>query len=167
MGGIRIKLVHNTAEIGRKIVAAPQFMAEEIDRAFGRIGIKLSRAEREAAPKYRSELTNAIGYERVGLLQHIVAARGKAYGPYVDQGTGPGGWVPLEEIANWIRRKGITPRKAGLTINGLAHLIRQSIAAHGVHAQNFWDPTFEAMLPDIDVELNAAVDRAVERAAAA
>lgn len=167
MAGLRFSLVHNTPEIAKKIVAAPQFMAEDLDKAFARIAIELARAERAAAPKFRGELTNSIGTERVGLLQHVIAARGKAYGPYVDEGTGPGGRPPLEEIRAWIKLKGIRPRRADLTPDSLARLIRRTIAQRGVRAQNFWMPTFEALLPRADVLLNEAVDRALTRAAQA
>lgn len=161
MAGPVFNLTHNADKIGRALVMAEDVAVTEIDRALGRGSIEVAREMARQAPKYRSELANSIMAERVGLLLHMVRARGKTYGPYVNDGTGAGGLVPFPEILNWVQRKGITPRKAGLTQRGLAWLIRHSIVKHGIKANPFADRTLEAMLPRLDALLDAAADKAL------
>ncbi len=152
---------------GIALALAPDAAVDAIDQALGRGGIELSRTMRTEAPKYRSELTNSIGYERVGLLLHMVRARGKQYGAYVNDGTGEGGLVPFPEILNWIQKKGITPRKPGLTQRGLAWLIRHDIVKHGIKPNPFADRSLEAMLPRLDELIEQAADKALATVARA
>lgn len=160
-----LNLVHDATKIGEALMRAPIEVSDEIDKALGRGGIELSRKARDKAPKYRSELTNSIGYERIGLLLHMVRARGKTYGPYVEEGTGEGGLVPFAEILNWITKKGITPRKPGLTRKGLAWLIRHDIVKHGIKPNPFFGRSLEEMVPRLDELLNQAADKGLARVA--
>lgn len=160
-------LTHDAAKVGRALAQIPGVAVTEIDKALSRGSIEVAREMGRQAPKYRSELTNSIMAERVGLLTHMVRARGKAYGPYVNDGTGEGGLVPFAEILNWVRRKGITPRKPGLTQRGLAWLIRHSIVKQGIKPNPFADRTLEAMLPRLDALLDAAADKALATVAQA
>lgn len=161
-----LNLVHDATKIGEALARAPMEVSDEIDKALGRGAIELSRVAKENAPKYRSELTNAIGYERVGLLLHMVRARGKTYGPYVEEGTQGGGVVPLAEMLNWVQKKGITPRTPGMTPRSLAWLIRRSIAQHGTKANPFFQRSLEQMVPRLDELLNQAADKGLARVAA-
>lgn len=159
--GSTFNLTHDADKIGRALTQAADVAVTEIDKALGRGGIEVAREMARQAPKYRSELANSIGYERVGLLLHMVRARGKTYGPYVNDGTGPGGLAPLAEILNWVKAKGITPRTPGMSQRSLAALIRHSIAKKGIKANPFADRTLEAMLPRLDALLDAAADKAL------
>jgi len=151
-------LTTNLPKLTAAMQRAPQRMLTNVDNALGRGAIELSRAEREAAPKFRSELANSILYQRVGLLEHLVAARGKSYGPYVEDGTGPGGRPPLAEMEAWIRLKGIQPRTPGMSQRSLAALMRRSIARRGIKSNPFFSRTLEAMLPRFDELLQKAAD---------
>lgn len=160
-----LNLVHDATKIGEALARAPMEVSDEIDKALGRGAIELSRVAKQNAPKYRSELANAIGYERIGLLLHMVRARGKTYGPYVEDGTAGGGVVPLPEMLNWVKKKGITPRTPGMTQHSLAWLIRRSIAQHGTRANPFFQRSLEQMVPRLDQLLNEAADKGLARVA--
>jgi hypothetical protein len=161
-----MNLVHDATKIGDALARAPMEVSEEIDKALGRGAIELSRVAKQNAPKYRTELTNSIGYERIGLLLHMVRARGKSYGPYVEDGTAGGGVVPIGEMLNWVTKKGITPRTPGMTLRGLAWLIRRSIAHHGIKPNPFFQRSLEQMVPRLDELLNQAADKGLARVAA-
>jgi len=161
MAGPVFNLTHDADKIGRALTQAEDVAVAEIDKALGRGSIEVAREMSRQAPKYRSELANSIGAERVGLLLHMVRARGKTYGPYVNDGTGAGGVMPMAEALSWVQRKGITPRTHGMSLRSLAALIRHSIAAKGIKANPFADRTLQAMLPRIDALLDAAADKAL------
>lgn len=161
MAGPVFNLTHDADKIGRALTQATDVAVTEIDKALGRGGIEVSKKMQAEAPTYRSELRNSIAYERVGLLLHMVRARGKTYGPYVNDGTGPGGVMPMAEAMNWVKRKGITPRTPGMSQRSLAALIRHSIAAKGIKANPFADRTLQAMLPRLDALLEQAADKAL------
>lgn len=161
MAGPVFSLTHDADKIGRALMQAEDVAVVEIDKALARGGIEVAREMSRQAPQYRSELKNSIAYERVGLLMHMARARGKTYGPYVNDGTGPGGVVPMAEMLNWVQRKGITPRKPGMSQRSLAALIRHSIAKKGIKANPFADRTLQAMLPRLDALLDAAADKAL------
>lgn len=167
MAGPVFNLTHDADKIGRALTQATDVAVTEIDKALGRGGIEVSKKMQAEAPTYRSELRNSIAYERVGLLLHMVRARGKAYGPYVNDGTGPGGVMPMAEALNWVKRKGITPRTPGMSQRSLAALIRHSIAAKGIKANPFADRTLQAMLPRLDALLEQAADKALATVATA
>lgn len=161
MAGTVFNLTHDADKIGRALAQAEDVAVTEIDKALGRGAIEVAREMSRQAPKYRSELANSIMAERVGLLLHMVRARGKAYGPYVNDGTGPGGVMPMAEALNWVQRKGITPRTPGMSQRSLAALIRHSIVKKGIKANPFADRTLQAMLPRLDALLDAAADKAL------
>lgn len=167
MAGTTFSLTHDADKVGRALAQAEDVAVAEIDKALARGGIETAREMTRQAPQYRSELKNSIGYERVGLLLHMVRARGKTYGPYVNDGTGAGGLAPLAEMLNWVQRKGITPRTPGMTLRSLAALIRRNIVQHGIKPNPFADRTLEAMLPRLDALLDAAADKALATVASA
>jgi len=161
MAGPVFNLTHDADKIGRALVQAEDVAVTEIDKALGRGSIEVAREMTRQAPKYRSELANSVMAERVGLLLHMVRARGKTYGPYVNDGTGAGGVVPMAEMLNWVQRKGITPRTPGMSLRSLAALIRHSIAKKGIKPNPFAARTLQAMLPRLDALLEAAADKAL------
>ena len=161
MAGPVFNLTHDADKIGRALMQAEDVAVTEIDKALGRGAIEVAREMTRQAPKYRSELANSVMAERVGLLLHMVRARGKTYGPYVNDGTGAGGVVPMAEMLNWVQRKGITPRTPGMSLRSLAALIRHSIAKKGIKPNPFADRTLQAMLPRLDALLDAAADKAL------
>lgn len=154
-------LTHDADKIGRALTQATDVAVTEIDKALGRGGVEMSAKMQAEAPTYRSELRNSIAYERVGLLLHMVRARGRSYGPYVNDGTGEGGQPKLEEMLNWVQAHHIVPRNPKMSQRSLAALIRRRIAQRGIKANPFADRTLEAMLPRLDALLDAAADKAL------
>lgn len=167
MADLSFTISHDAGKLADAMARAPNEVIAEFDLALSRAAIELSATMRAEAPVYRKELANSIQPARVGLLQHIVSARGKAYGPYVNDGTGPGGRPELDEILKWMTAHSITPRTPGMTQRSLAYLIRYSIAAHGIKANPFADRSITALLPRLDELISQAADKGLARAAQA
>lgn len=164
MAGETINLVHDARKLAQAMARAPGTVLPEMDAALYRGGIELSRKARDEAPKYRSELANSIMPERVSLLTVMVAARGKTYGPYVEEGTAAGGEPPLAELERWIALKRITPRKAGMSTRSLAYLIQRSIAFRGIRANPFMARSLAAMRPRLLQLLDQGLDSGLAKA---
>jgi len=148
MAGPTFDLAHNAPDVAKALAAQPGQLLPVLDQALGRGAQEVARAEKQEAPKYRSELANSIQAGRVELLTHQVQAL-KKYGSYVDEGTKGKGWVPISVMADWIRAKGITARDPTMTQQQLAKLFRLRIGQRGSRGQNFWEPTFERTVPRV------------------
>jgi hypothetical protein len=137
-----IQIIHNAGDIAEAVAKKPEAVLREVDKALERGAIEVSREARRRAPKFRTELTNSIQIDARTLEYTIRANAG--YAAYREQGTGPGGRPPLKEMLDWIRLKRITPADPRMTVRGLAHLLRRSIARKGSQATPFFRPALEA-----------------------
>jgi len=156
------ELTHNAQEIAKALAAKPAVILAALDRAFARGANEIADAEKIAAPKFRTMLTNSVlfGRKSESPLEYDVTANAK-HGVFVDEGTGPGGRPPLEETIAWIRAKRITPNNPRMSERNLAKLIRLRIAQHGIPAANFWGPTFESKVDRLNELCRASVAQAL------
>lgn len=116
---------------------------------------------RNRAPKWRSTLTNSVLAQKVSDFEWHIGPS-VAYAPYVEEGRGPGKGLPrwddpaATDIKAWLESKafkGVRRGRGGSALaanrtqelrdryQGLAWHVRH----HGVKAQPFVRPTFEAM----------------------
>lgn len=155
---MQISITHNL-DVARQVIdQAPQQFGAAIDGAVARGAAELANDIKRRAPKFTSQMTNAVLPSRVAPMHHQVTV-GKQYASHVENGSNPGGRPAVATIERWIRLKGITPRTPGLSRRSLAHLIRQSIAAKGIRPQPFAAPAvarFEGRLGEL---IGAALDR--------
>ncbi|HET8555283.1 MAG TPA: hypothetical protein VFL78_10690 [Rhodanobacteraceae bacterium] len=151
--------------VARAIARMPDEMLRALDKDLHRGAIQIADAEKDEAPKFRSELANSIGPERVGLAEYMVRTRGKTYGVYVDEGTDAGGRPPLREMLAWIKLKGIQPRTPGMSLKSLAALLRMRIAQHGIQPNPFAERALAQERPVLERMLVASAERVLARAA--
>jgi hypothetical protein len=155
---MQISITHNLEAARQVIEQAPQKFGAAVDGAVARGAVELANRIKTRAPKFTSQMTNAVLPSRIAPLHHVVTV-GKAYASYVENGSNPGGRPAVSTIERWIRLKGISPRTPGVSQRSLAHLIRQSIAAKGIRPQPFVAPAaarFEGRLTEL---IGAALDR--------
>lgn len=148
-------------ELARALALGPEVLKKHVRPAIGRGIQEMARSARLKAPKFRSELVNAILPAFENDLSGVVIA-GSDHALFVEAGTGPGGWPPEAEMAEWIRLKGVTPESPEMTAEDLAFLLARAIAVHGTPAQPFMAPAFE----EHREEAARRVDRAIAAALA-
>lgn len=155
-------LSHNAPDVAKALAKDPEKILGNLDLALERASIEIADAERVAAPKFRSELTNGIMAGRVPTspLTHRVVSLRK-HGWWVNEGSGPGGVVPFDELIAWIKAKGIKPRKPNMTTEQLANLIGRKIFFKGINKNPFWDRTYEANKDRVVELARAAVARSL------
>ena len=142
----RVVIQHNSDAVAKAIEKRGEDAIAAIDRNLGRGAMEVAREAQRTMPKFRSETVKRTGSSQKAPLEwHVVFDTRHAF--YTEEGTGPGGSPPLAEMIDWIRMKGIVPRTPGMTIESLAHVIRDSITATGTEAQPFAGPALEAMRP--------------------
>lgn len=149
MSAFALKIDHNIPGIADAIKASPALFLRAMSAELLNGSRRLATRMKRAAPKFRTELTNAILPLTVSPLEHHVRA-GKAYASYVEEGTSGGGLAPISTLEQWIAAKGIQPREPGTTPKQLAYLIQQGISAHGSKAQPFAKPSLDAEKPLIE-----------------
>ena len=141
-----MKIIDNCKQIINSFNRMPPAVITEVDRQLSRGRMELARLIRTNAPKYDSTLTNSIRSKRkdIGFFEVVAGAD---YALMVEEGTGPGGWVPKESLEDWIKAKGITPNDPDMSRDELVNLIQLSIYRKGSPAQPFFKPAFEQMKP--------------------
>jgi len=149
MSTFALKIDHNIAGIGAAIAAAPGLFLTATSRELLNGSRRLATRMKRAAPKFHSELTNAILPVSIAPLEHHVRAA-KGYASHIEDGTTGGGIAPISTLEQWIKAKGITPRDPKTTPLQLAFLIQRGIAAHGSKAQPFAKPSLDAEKPLIE-----------------
>lgn len=155
---MQISITHNL-DVARQVIdKAPEQFGAAVDGAVARASVELANAIKQRAPKFTSQMTNAVVPSRVAPLHHVVTV-GKKYASHVENGSNPGGRPAVSTIERWIRLKGITPRTPGLTQRSLAFLIRQSIAAKGIRPQPFVAPSVARFESRLTALIGAALDR--------
>jgi hypothetical protein len=142
-GQFQISIQHNLVGFEDALLRAPRLVLGEIDATMGKLAGIVTERLRDATPKFTSQLTNATSPVRRTLGEWLVRTVGKRYATYVDEGAGPGGYVPLRVLRRWIRLKGIRPRVPGMTQMGLALVLQRLIAARGIRAQNYVKPVVD------------------------
>lgn len=157
----RVQLLHNSGKVAEALQRRGAAAFPALDRALSRGALELHRDAVRRAPKADSQLVKNSGVEHHGALEkHVVFA--SRYAGYVERGSGPGGQPTLADTLAWIRRRGIKPRTEGMSEEGLAHLIRRSIAARGTPAQPFAAPALAAMRPRLSALVRGATRELLE-----
>lgn len=157
----RVQLLHNSTKIAEALQRRGAAALPVLDRALTRGALELHRKAVELAPKADSNLIKQSGVEDHGLLEKHVDFNAR-YAGYVERGSGPGGLPTLDDMAAWIRRKGIQPRTPGMDVESLAYVIRRSIVAHGTPAQPFAGPALTAMRPRLSALVRDATRQLLE-----
>ena len=139
----------------------PAVLVKHLDRAIGRTVLEMSRDARADAPKAHSHLTNAITVRRPDpLTGEVVAATD--YARMAEEGTGSGGYPPLQTMLDWLSVKGIEPRDPDMDQRDLAFTIARQIAISGTPAQPFLEPALENNKAKAQRRINAAIDAALK-----
>lgn len=102
-------------------------------------------AKTKRAPKFKSELANSIlpkWSSSSPLYGEVVA--GKKYARMVEEGTGPGGYPPIQDTIDWLRLKRIRPADPAMNQKELAYAVAKSIALHGTPLNPLWSPHLRA-----------------------
>lgn len=163
-----MELTLDTVDLRRAIALGPQALARHMDRGIDRVVRDWARDARLNSPESFGELRNSISFRRPSALEGITFV-GVDYGPMVEQGTGVYGpeglpseiLPPVENILDWVKKSGITPRNPGDDQVDVAFAIAQSIAQGGTPAQPFLGPAFDDNRAAAERRLNAAIDAAL------
>ena len=142
---------------------APAQLFKRLDQAVDRGANELAREAKRNAPKAHSHLVNSIRVQRDEDLARIVGPN-MDYGPYVEQGSGPGGKPPRQSILDWIRVKGIQPNQPNMTQASLAFVISRSIARKGIEPQPYMTPAAEDSRDRVHELVSKAVTLALREA---
>lgn len=133
-----------------------------MDQVLERGAITIARTARSNAPKARTTLTNSIAHARLAVGRFEVVAQAR-YAAHVEDGAGPGGWVPKASLQDWMKVHGVTPRDPSMSFDSLTKLLQRSIHAKGTPAQPFFQPAIDAEIPGIEermaTRLQAVIDR--------
>jgi len=153
---MKIQITHNTEAVAEAVRKRGEAAIADVDRAVWRAGQEIAREAVTTMPKFRSTTAAATGVEQWGPLEWLVRF-GTHYAQHVEEGTGPGGWVPTAEMMDWIRMKGIRPRDPGMTLAELAQALQWHIFRNGINAQPFAQPALEHKFPRLIELVNNAV----------
>lgn len=140
--------------------------ARVVDQVLERGAITITRAARSNAPKARTTLTNSIAHQRLGAARFEVVA-GARYAVHVEEGAGPGGWVPRKSLEDWMQVHRIAPRDPRMSMDSLTRLLQLSIFRHGTPAQPFFKPAVDAELPGIEKRLADRLQQVIDGGARA
>lgn len=154
---MKIVISHDAHEVAEALKRAPREVAREVDKALRRGAVEVTRSARDKVPKAESELVQSIQPQRISQLEHHIRAA-KAYASFVEDGTGPGGWVPLAKMLRWVARKGLTSQAYADPVQ-LAKAIQRKIVRSGTPPQPFMAPALKENTSRLDSLLRAAVAR--------
>lgn len=155
---VSVRVDSNAGSVKLDLLYLNSALLDELDLALGRGAAEVAREAKINAPKAFSTLTNAILDSRMDKASYKVSAN-TAYAPYVEDGSGPGGFPPLQSLMDWIRVKRIAPYRAGMSDESLAFLIRRSIEQHGINAEPYMAPALESKASRLQDLVDAAVNR--------
>lgn len=118
---------------------SPALAEQAINQIFRRATQEGTREAKREAPKADSTLTNSIAPKQLSYTHHQIIT-GPHYSRYVEEGTGPGGWVPDKTMEDWLKVKGIRPRDPDMSMEQLVFLIQTHIFYKGTPAQPYLKP---------------------------
>lgn len=153
---MKISVTHNTDAVAEAVRKRGEAAIADVDRAMWRGAQEIARDAVTKMPKFRTTTAAATNVEHVGPLEWLVRF-GTHYAKYVEDGSGPGGWVPTAEMMDWIRMKGIRPRDPGMSLRQLADLLQWHILQNGIRAQPFAQPALDSKFPRLVDLVNNAV----------
>lgn len=139
--------------------------ARVVDQVLERGAITITRNARANAPKARTTLTNSIAHQRLDVARFEVVA-GSRYAVHVEEGAGPGGWVPTKSMQDWMSVHGVTPRDPSMGMDSLTRLIQLSIYKRGTPAQPFFRPAVDAEIPETEKRLADRLQKVIDRSTA-
>lgn len=141
-----MKITDNCQRLYKSLNRRPAIVLAEVDKQLSRGRMELARLIRANAAKADSTLTNSIRSKRkdIGLFEVVAGAN---HARMVEEGTGPGGWVPTKSLEDWIQAKGISPNDPDMSKEDLVDLIQLSIFRKGTEARPFFRPSYEQMKP--------------------
>lgn len=153
---MKIEVTHNTGAVAEAIRKRGEAAIKDVDRAMWRGAQEIAREAVTTMPKFRTTTAASTGVEQMGPLEWLVRF-GTHYAKHVEDGSGPGGWVPTAEMMDWLRMKGIRPRDPGMTMAELARAIQMKIFRSGIEPQPFAQPALEHKFPRLIELVNSAV----------
>lgn len=159
MSNLRITV--DSKRLQQALQQGPKVLQKQLKLAVLRTVKEMAREAKRGAPKAESILTNSIHHRMADPLTGLVLV-GADYGRMVEEGTGPGGWPPVQDLIDWIRVQGITPNDPEMDERDLAFTMARSIAINGTPAQPYLRPAFASKKARAEQLINQAIDRAIE-----
>lgn len=138
-----LNLTIDAKRLQQAISASPKVLNKHLRLAVLRSVKEMARAAKRKAPKAESTLTNSIHHRMADDLTGLVLV-GADYGQMVEEGTGPGGTPPTQDLIDWLRVKRIEPNDPEMSREDLAFVIARSIAINGTPKQPYLQPAFDS-----------------------
>lgn len=135
--------------------------ARVVDQVLERGAITISRTARAKAPKARSTLTTSIAHQRLDVARFEVVA-GARYAVHVEEGAGPGGWIPRASLQDWMKVHGVTPRDPRMDMDSLTRLLQLTVYQRGTPGQPFFQPAVDAEIPGIEKRLADRLQKVID-----
>lgn len=162
MNNVTMKI--NAAGLAQAIDKAPALLHKNMRSALRSVLARIARTAKRYAPKAFSNLVNSIDTRLISDFEGAVYA-GKNYALAVEQGTGAQGprgipsakMPPVSSIEDWVKVRGLTPKKPGDTTRDIAYAIARSIALKGTPAQPFMGRSLEHNAEDATRRINDAI----------
>ncbi len=143
---MKINVSHNGRQLLFHLDRVPQQVNTALAKNIERGALEVQRAQKDAAPKAQTILTNAIIANKIDpLTWEIVAATN--YATAIEKGSDGGGVAPVQAILDWIKVKHIQPNDPDMDQEDLAFIFQRSIAKRGQKAQPFMQPALIAKQP--------------------
>ena len=161
MSTITIDVRSNVAGLHDAAKKAPAKFEQAYDRLGQRAASELARKAKNEAPQHDGALINSITHQRITLGQWV-AGTPMPYAPHVEEGTNGGGFVPMQTLVEWIKRKRLVSRNPRVDRDGLAFLIQRSIYTKGTKANPFMARTEAAMRPRVQQIFDAGLQKVVD-----
>lgn len=147
------------------IEQGPEVLEKHLQQALLRSVKEMARAARRKAPKANSTLTQSINHRQPSPLVGEVVA-GVDYARMVEEGTGPGGSPPIQDLMDWLGVKRIEPNDPDMDQRDLAFVIARSIAINGTPAQPYLQPAFDSLKQRAENRINRAIGAAMQELSA-
>ncbi|MGR8932209.1 MAG: HK97-gp10 family putative phage morphogenesis protein [Gammaproteobacteria bacterium] len=158
---ISVNAHEKAAELRRFPALLEKYLRPAVDHSANVIALAAKRFNVESGAMAHSTLQDSITKEmKQSSLEAIVTANAN-YAPYVEEGTGAGGYPPRQVIIDWLRVKRIQPRNPDMTEDELAYLISRDIVFNGTPTKPFMEPAYQSEKEATFKRLDAAVDKAI------
>lgn len=143
----------------------PEVLNRHLNKAVLRTVKEMARAARRKAPQADGILLKSIHHRMADPLTGLVLV-GVDYGQMVEDGTGPGGSPPIQDLIDWIKVKRIEPNDPEMDQRDLAFVMARSIAINGTPAQPYLQPAFDSLKKRADNRISRAIGAAVREISA-
>ncbi len=147
-------------KLSQAMADGPDVLRKHLNKAVLRTVKEMARAARRKAPQADGILLKSIHHRMSGPMSGLVQV-GADYGAMVEEGTGPGGFPPEQDMVDWLRVKRIEPDDPAMDVEDLAYVIARSIAINGTPAQPYLQPAFDSLKQRAEQRINRSIGAAV------